>query len=95
MAFPHPPSYYGLQLSESAENLITSLDYSATFHLTYDLVFFMSTDSVDRFYSMSIRLVKWFEDEIDGLSKANKISLLRWLGDRLAFLHTVPVQEVK
>jgi hypothetical protein len=40
-------------------------------------------------------LIKWFEDEIDELSEANKIALIRWLGDRLAFLHTVPVQEVK
>ena len=96
MTFPQPSGYYGLKLSESAENLITSLDYKQTFNLLYDVVFCtsMSSDGVDRFYAMSMRLVKWFEDEIDALTTANKIALIRWLGDRLAFLHTVPVQEV-
>lgn len=93
MTYPNPAGYYGLQLSESAENLITSLDYQSTFHLLYDVVFCTSTDEVDRFYAMSMSLVKWFEDEIDALTTADKIALVRWLGDRLAFLHAVPVQE--
>jgi hypothetical protein len=95
MSFPQPAGYYGLQLSESAETLITGLDYKSTFNLLYDLVLCTSTENVDRFYAMSMTLIKWFEDEIDELSEANKIALIRWLGDRLAFLHTVPVQEVK
>jgi hypothetical protein len=95
MTFPQPAGYYSLQLSEEAEKLITSLDDQSTFNLLYDVVFCTSTDEVDRFYAMSMRCVKWFEDEIDALTTAGKIALIRWLGDRLAFLHTVPVQEVK
>jgi hypothetical protein len=95
MPFPQPAGYYGLQLSASAEILITSLDYKALFALLYDVVFCTSTDEVDRFYSLSMTVTKSFEDEINDLSKADKISLIRWIGDRLAFLHTVPVQEVK
>lgn len=95
MAFPQPAGYYGLQLSESAETLITSLDYKALFSLLYDVVLCTSTDDIDRFYAISLTCTKAFEDEIEDLSEANKIALIRWLGDRLAFLHTVPVQEVK
>ncbi|TYQ29439.1 hypothetical protein PseudUWO311_00645 [Pseudanabaena sp. UWO311] len=95
MTFPQPAGYYSLPLSESAESLITSLDYKQTFNLLYDVVFCESAEVIGtRFYAMSLSLVKWFEDEIDALSPANKIALIRWLSDRLAFLHNVPVQEV-
>ncbi|WP_103668418.1 hypothetical protein [Pseudanabaena sp. BC1403] len=94
MTFPQPACYYGLQLSESAESLITSLDYKQTFNLLYDVIYNVSQTD-ERFYAQGFMLVKWFEDEIEALTTANKIALVRWLGDRLAFLHTVPVQEVK
>lgn len=94
MTFPQPAGYYGLQLSESAENLITSLNYKDTFNLLYDVVYHTS-QTEERFYAQGFMLCKCFEDEIDALTTANKIDLIRWLGDRLAFLHTVPVQEVK
>lgn len=95
MTFPQPAGYYSLKLSESAEDLITSFDYTTTLNLLYDVVVCKASDNIDRFYGMSTSLPKWFEDEIDELKRADTISLIRWLGDRLAFLHTVPVQEVK
>ena len=95
MAFPQPVGYYSLELTEAAEKLITSLDYSALFNLLYDVVFCTSTDCVERFYFQGASLIRWFDDEINELTTADKIALIRWLGDRLASLHTVPVQEVK
>jgi hypothetical protein len=93
MTLPQPAGFYSLELSEAAEKLITSLDYQNLFHLIYDLVFCTSTDCGDRFYWQGARLTRWFDDEIEALTTADKIALLRWLSDRLAFLHTVPVQE--
>jgi hypothetical protein len=92
MTLPKPAGYYSLELSEAAENLITSLDYKQTFNLLYDVIYHVS-QSDERFYAQGFLLRKWFEDEIDLLTTADKIALIRWLGDRLAFLHTVPVQE--
>jgi hypothetical protein len=93
MTFPQPAGYYSLELTEAAEKLITSLDYQNLFHLIYDLVFCTSIDCVERFYWQGGTLIRWFDDEIEALTTADKIALLRWLSDRLAFLHTVPVQE--
>lgn len=95
MPFPQPAGYYGLQLSASAETLITNLDYQSLFNLVHDLVF-CTSQNTDQFYAPSFATyLKWFEDEINDLSTAKKIALLRWMSDRLEFLHTVPVQEVK
>lgn len=94
MTSPQPAGFYSLELTEAAEQLITSLDYQNLFHLIYDLVFCTSTECVDRFTWQGARLTRWFDDEIESLPIAKKIALLRWLSDRLAFLHTVPVQEV-
>ncbi|WP_434686890.1 hypothetical protein [Pseudanabaena minima] len=87
MTFPHPVGYYGLQLSESTENLICSLSYDELADLIFDLASHLSTDLREsQFFAMHMQLVKWFEDEIDAFSTKNKIALLRWLAERLAWL---------
>ena len=95
MPFPQPAGYYSLPLSESAEKLICSLSYDELADLIFDIASHLSTDLREsQFFAMHMHFVKWFEDEIDAFTTENKIGLLRWMSERLAFLHTVPVQEV-
>lgn len=91
MTSPQTAGYYGLQLSEELEAEITALSDKPLLELLHDLV------STVRLRTDFVSYVIHFNSAsaIEELSTANKIALIRWLGDRLAFLHTVPVQEVK
>ena len=77
---PKLAAYFGLTLSEEAEKLISSLDYKALFSLLYDVVFCAFNEDVDRFYWQGAHLTRWFDDEINDLSEADKINLIRYLG---------------
>ncbi|NMF60159.1 hypothetical protein [Pseudanabaena yagii] len=90
MAFPQPAGYYGLQLSEQTEAEISKLSDKALLEVVHDLV------SAIRHRTDFVNYVLHYNtcSEIDMLSTEKKVDLLRWLSDRLAFLHTVPVQEV-
>ncbi|TYQ29978.1 hypothetical protein [Pseudanabaena sp. UWO310] len=89
-----PTGYYGLELSESAQLLIHSLTYDQILDLIYDLATHLSTiGKGERFYAMSMTLIKWFEDEVEDLPRPKKIAFLQWAAERLAELYTEPINE--
>ena len=91
MTFPQPAGYYGLQLSPEAEAEITSLDFNSLALLTHELTFKLITlrGSICTIFS-----TQELDDELNKLSTSEVVAAIRWFSDRLAFLHTVPVQEV-
>lgn len=94
---PQPLGFYGLQLSESLERFITTLDYKALSNLNGDLAFHLRVDDdePERFYAISFEFIKWLEDEIEDLSIPQKIALMRFCSDRLASLYTEPMEQAK
>jgi len=91
MSFPQPAGYYGLKLSEEAEAEITKLSDKPLLELLHDVI----TAIRFRVEVTSFVISNETHTQIVDLSPSHKIALVRWLGDLLAFLHTVPVQEVK
>ncbi|MFM7888019.1 MAG: hypothetical protein ACKPCM_15315 [Pseudanabaena sp.] len=95
MAFPQPAGYYGLKLRPDVEEAIEALNYEQTVTLAHSITYHIGDGTGERFYCFIQFTPSSFDDAIDALTTDNKIALLRWLGDRLAYLQTVAVQEVK
>jgi hypothetical protein len=91
MPFQQTAGYYGLQLSPEAEAEITSFNFQELATLNHEVAFRLITFRVN---ICTLFTTQKTEDEINKLSTSDCIALLRWLSDRLAFLHTVPVHEV-
>jgi hypothetical protein len=94
MPFPQPAGYYSLKLPEGIEEAIEALDYEQSVTLAHSIIYHLGEGKGDRFYSFIPFTPSSFDDAIDSLTRADKINLIRWIGDRLASLHTLPVQEV-
>lgn len=92
MTVPQSAGYYGLQLSEEVEKRICKGGKKEHYMLLADLTSYLAMDK-DEF--VSLYYPDEIDREIDQLSESNKIAFIRWIGDRLAHLHTLPVQEVK
>ena len=88
MPYPQPSGYYGLQLSPELEQQFCDLNYEQTAMKIFDM-----TNHLLGGRGQHRPLIESIE--IHALSDSQKIAYIRWLSDRLAFLHTVPVQEVK
>lgn len=75
--------YYGLKIPESVETEITSLSDKPLLELIHDLT------SCIRYRTDFVTYVIHFNSasEIETLSTENKIALLRWLCERLAWFH--------
>ena len=83
MTYTLPAGYYGLQLHEEIEQEICNLTYQETAIVIHHIVNHLLGGTGTH----EVRLERM---QVTG----QKIAFLRWLSDRLAFLHTVPVQEV-
>ena len=95
MTFPQPAGYYGLQLSEQLEAKITSFNQVALAATNADVAIYLNEriyeDTTDVTFDSSYLSGK--DDRfIESLTNSELIAFQRWICDRLAFLHTVPVQ---
>lgn len=80
---PNPAGYYGLKLSESVEQELAHLSDKPLLEVIHDV-----TTSI-RHRTDFVTYVLHFNSssEIEALSTENKIALLRWLCERLAWLN--------
>lgn len=97
MTFPQPAGYYSLDLPTELQERVAALSFSGLASLSNDLALYIyEVDIEDRegFEIDTASLTVADDAFISAMSIDTLISFQRWICDRLAFLHTVPVQEV-
>lgn len=85
MPYPNSAGYYGLQMPESVEAEITSLNLKQTAFVLRDLMFAFTTDDETYCFNTSV-LSSTATFWIDDLTKRQQISLTRWLAERIDYL---------
>jgi hypothetical protein len=84
MTTPNPAGYYGLQLPEAVENEISELDYIELAETLNEMTYSITPhgETYPTFEHLSDKAESYFDD----LSVEPRISLIRWIAERLDYL---------